>query len=163
MSPAMPVLRSSNEEHVFNVYVFFESCLLTPSYHQLSRRLRRTLNSLGVLDAANTSPTSDTIDPVRIRSSRVPAHCGSICPWSSKMVTLTIDNETYQGICKKAAARGLSVEDWLKSEGHAGNLGPQPEAPIGEQMAKLFAEIGLTDEESIPELKGQAVRSPEFE
>jgi hypothetical protein len=30
-------------------------------------------------------------------------------------------------------------------------------------MAMLFAEIGLADDESIPELKGQAVRSPEFE
>jgi len=79
------------------------------------------------------------------------------------MVTLTIDNKTYEALCKQAAARGLSVEDWLKSQGTGGTTGLPPEPPIGEQMAKLFSEIGLAEDESIPELKGQAVRSPEFE
>lgn len=79
------------------------------------------------------------------------------------MVTLKIDSKTYEGLCKQAAARGLSVEDWLKSQGDAGNLEPHREPPIGKQMAKLFSKIGLADDEAIPELKGQAVRSPEFE
>lgn len=78
------------------------------------------------------------------------------------MVTLTIDNETYDALRKQAAARGLSVEEWLKCQSFA-DRGRQPSPlPFGQQMAELFSQIGLTDDESIPELKGQPVRSPEF-
>ncbi|QDT57094.1 hypothetical protein Pan44_51600 [Caulifigura coniformis] len=79
------------------------------------------------------------------------------------MVTLTIDNETYAALSKQAAAHGQSVEEWLRSQSRASTAGLTAEAPFGDQMAKLFSKIGLTDEESIPELKGQAVRSPEFD
>ena len=79
------------------------------------------------------------------------------------MVTLTIDSTTYEALCRQAAARGLSVEDWLKSQSVSGNGDHPPEPPVGEQMAQLFSEVGLADDESIPEWKREAVRSVEFE
>jgi hypothetical protein len=79
------------------------------------------------------------------------------------MVTLTIDNETYEALRQKASTHGLSVEQWLKVQNVPGKSGQRSEPPIGEQMAKLFSEIGLADDEVIPELKGQTVRSLEFE
>lgn len=79
------------------------------------------------------------------------------------MVTLTVDNQTYAALCEQAAARGMSVEEWLKTQSSALHRDQPPEPPFGEQMARLFAKIGLTDEETIPELKGQAVRLPDFE
>lgn len=45
------------------------------------------------------------------------------------MVTLTIDNETYQALRQKAALRGQSVEEWLKSEGEAA-IDRQPMANV---------------------------------
>lgn len=79
------------------------------------------------------------------------------------MVTLMIDNETYAALYKQAAAHGQSVENWLKSQNIPGSLGQQAEVPFATQMAALFSEIGLTGEESIPEFRGQVVRSPEFD
>jgi hypothetical protein len=79
------------------------------------------------------------------------------------MVMLSIDNETYAALLRRAAAGGQSVEEWLKSESRREEVLRPPEPPIGDQMALLFSEVGLKDDESIPELKGQTVRLPEFD
>jgi hypothetical protein len=57
------------------------------------------------------------------------------------MVTLTIDNKTYAALCRQAAARGLSVEDWLKSQSAAANRGEPPEPPFGRWRCSLLRSV----------------------
>jgi hypothetical protein len=60
-------------------------------------------------------------------------------PGDMKMVNLVIDDETFAGLSKKAAARGLSVEQWLKAttENEPVEASPLVDLPIKERLQRF--------------------------
>ena len=78
------------------------------------------------------------------------------------MSQLNLENMLYDQLCEIAKKEGCSVEQ-LAQDILCQAVEKKRKPHVATRLMKIFSTDGLRDDETIEELKGQEVRSPDFE
>ena len=81
------------------------------------------------------------------------------------MPELNIDNfepELHFLLCEMAKEEGRSIEELVQTMLRTA-IAAKQQPHLAERLMSRFASVGLQDDESIGEMKGQPVRAPDFD
>ena len=79
----------------------------------------------------------------------------------AQLVVRGLDEDIKRRLQQRAEAHKQSLEAEVRDILRAAALAPVSKAPLGSRIARRFAGLGLS--EAIPELRGEAARSPAFD
>ena len=81
----------------------------------------------------------------------------------AQLVVRNLDDEVKARLRQRAAAHGCSLEAEVRSIlRDAVRQVPRPEGGLGTRIAARFKDIGLREDEAIPELRGESVKPWNF-
>ena len=79
------------------------------------------------------------------------------------LIVHNLDEHVHAQLHELAKSQGQTTDEFIADTLRAiAQKSRKPSKGIATRMAELFSEIGLTGDETIPEFKGEAVRSPDF-
>lgn len=82
----------------------------------------------------------------------------------SQFVIRNLEEDVHQRIRDLASDHGQSTEEFVRDVLRSIALRTsEDEIPLGTRLVNLFRGIGLRDGETIPEMKGERVRVPDFD
>lgn len=84
----------------------------------------------------------------------------------AQILVRNIDDDVKERLRRNADRHGRSLEQEVREILHAAAAieEDKPQEPgLGTRISQLFAGIGLTDDEEIPELRGQLARPANFD
>lgn len=82
----------------------------------------------------------------------------------AQILVRNIETDVHHRLRELATARGISMEEFLRDALRSVAF-QTADTPISfaAQMKEIFGDVGLREDECIPELKGEAVRVPTFD
>lgn len=82
----------------------------------------------------------------------------------SQFVIRNLEEDVHQRIRDLANDHGQSTEEFVRDVLRSIALRTsEDEIPLGTRLVNLFRDIGLRDGETIPEMKGEPIRVPDFD
>ncbi|GAB5407551.1 MAG: hypothetical protein Aurels2KO_57820 [Aureliella sp.] len=82
----------------------------------------------------------------------------------AQFVVRNLEDDVHARLRELAREHGQSMEEFVREALRSIALDNGPaKPPMGSSFAARFADIGLTDGETLPELRGQTVQPPAFD
>ncbi|GAB5407339.1 MAG: hypothetical protein Aurels2KO_55700 [Aureliella sp.] len=82
----------------------------------------------------------------------------------AQFVVRNLEDDVHARLRELAREHGQSMEEFVREALRSIALDNGPaKPPMGSSFAARFADIGLTDQEALPELRGQTIQPPGFD